>query len=62
MPVKDYIEGLCRWSHRGSTTENERQAAEYIREQMSALGLEARIEHFVSHTTFSWVYIWSFNL
>jgi hypothetical protein len=57
MPIRNYLEGLCRWSHRGSTTENERQAAEYIREQMAALGLEARLEHFVSHTSFSWVYL-----
>ncbi|MBI4831132.1 MAG: M28 family peptidase [Candidatus Lindowbacteria bacterium] len=57
MPIRNYLEGLCRWSHRGSTTDNERQAAEYIREQMAALGLEARIEHFVSHTSFSWVYL-----
>ncbi len=57
MPVKEYIEGLCRWNHRGSTTENERQAAEHIKEEMGALGLEARLEHFVSHTSFSWVYM-----
>ena len=57
MPIRDYIEGLCRWSHRGSTTENERQAAEYIREKMGDLGIEARLEHFVSHTSFSWAYL-----
>ena len=57
MSTTNYIEGLCRWNHRGSTTENERQAGEYIREQMSKLGLEARLEHFVSHTTFSWVFL-----
>ncbi|GAB4341789.1 MAG: M28 family peptidase [Candidatus Abyssubacteria bacterium] len=57
MPVRTYLEELCRWPHRGSTTENERQAAEYIREQMAALGLESRVEHFVSHTSFSWVYL-----
>ncbi len=57
MPIRDYLEELCRWDHRGSTTENERQAAEYIREQMVALGLDARLEHFVSHTSFSWVYM-----
>lgn len=57
MPVRDYLEGLCRWSHRGSTTENERQAAEYLREQMTELGLDARCEHFVSPTSFSWVYL-----
>lgn len=57
MPIRDYIEGLCRREHRGSTTENERQAAEYIKDEMTSLGLEARLEHFVSHTSFSWVYI-----
>jgi hypothetical protein len=57
MPIRDYLEGLCRWNHRGSTTDNERQAAEYIRERMSALGLEAKLESFASHTTFSWVFI-----
>ncbi len=57
MPIRDRIEALCQWSHRGSTTENERQAAEHIRDEMAALGLEARLEHFVSHTSFSWVYI-----
>lgn len=57
MPVRDYLEGLCRWPHRGSTTEQERQAAEYIREQMASDGLEAKLEHFVSHTSFSWVFL-----
>jgi len=57
VPVRDYIEGLCHWSHRGSTTENERQAAEYIREKMDDLGINTRLEHFVSHTSFSWVYL-----
>jgi hypothetical protein len=57
MPISNYLEGLCRWDHRGSTTENERQAAGYVREQMAALGLEARTEHFVSHTSFSWVFL-----
>ncbi len=57
MPVREYIEGLCQWSHRGSTTDNERRAAEYLREKMSALGLDARLEPFASHTTFSWVFL-----
>jgi len=57
MPIRSYIERLCRWDHRGSTTENERQAAEYIRNEMAGLGLEARLEQFVSHTSFSWVYM-----
>ena len=57
MPIREYIEGLCQWSHRGSTTDNEKQAAEYLREKMSALGLEAKVEPFASHTTFSWVFL-----
>ncbi len=57
MPVRTYLEELCRWPHRGSTTDYERQAAEYIREKMATLGLESRVEHFVSHTSFSWVYL-----
>ncbi|UCD56820.1 MAG: M28 family peptidase [Candidatus Hydrogenedentota bacterium] len=57
MPIREYLEGLCQWSHRGSTTDNERQAAEYLHEQMTTLGLEARLEHFLSHTSFSWVYL-----
>ena len=57
MPIREHIEQLCRWSHRGSTTDNERQAAEYIRDEMTGLGLEARLEHLVSHTSFSWVYM-----
>jgi hypothetical protein len=57
MTIREYIEGLSRWEHRGSTTDNERQAAEYIKDEMTSLGLEARLEHFVSQTSFSWVYI-----
>ena len=57
MPIREYIEGLCRWGHRGSTTDNEKQAAEYIHEKMSALGLETKVEPFASHTTFSWVFL-----
>jgi hypothetical protein len=57
MQTRQYIEGLCRSDHRGSTTDNERQAAEYIRDEMTGLGLESRLEHFVSHTSFSWVYM-----
>jgi hypothetical protein len=57
MTIRDYLEGLCRWSHRGSTTENERQAAGYIKERMTSLGIDARCEQFISHTSFSWVYL-----
>ena len=57
MPIRDRIEGLCRWDHRGSTTENEKQAAEYIEGEMRDIGLEARLEHFVSYTSFSWVFL-----
>lgn len=57
MPIRSYLENLCRWEHRGSTSENERQAAEYIRDEMAALGLETRLEQFESCTSFSWVYL-----
>ena len=57
MAIRDHVEGLCRFEHRGSATENERQAAEYIKDEMTSLGLEARLERFVSHTSFSWVFL-----
>lgn len=57
MPIRERLETLCGWTHRGSTTGNEKQAAEYLRDEMAAIGLDARLEHFVSHTSFSWVYI-----
>ncbi len=55
--IQEYITLLCRWPHRGSTTENERQAAEYLRDRMEEVGLDARLEQFVSHTSFSWIYL-----
>jgi hypothetical protein len=57
MAVRQHIEALCKWPHRGSTTEFERQAAEYLVGQMKAIGLDARLEQFSSHTSFSWTYL-----
>jgi hypothetical protein len=57
MSIRDRVEALCQWGHRGSTTENERQAAEYIKGEMETIGLETRLEHFVSYTSFSWVFL-----
>jgi len=57
MNVSEYLEQLTRWPHRGSTTEYERQAAEYLHKCMEEMGLETRLEHFVSHTSFSWIYL-----
>jgi hypothetical protein len=57
MSIRDRIEALCQWGHRGSATENERLAAEYLKSEMEAIGLETRLEHFVSYTSFSWVFL-----
>lgn len=57
MTIREHIETLCKWPHRGSTTEYEQQAAEYLADRMREIGLNARIEQFVSHTSFSWTYL-----
>lgn len=42
---------------RGSTTENERKAAEYVRGRLEALGIPAAIEEFKALPTYSWLYV-----
>lgn len=42
---------------RGSTTENERKAAEYVRRRLETLGIPAAIEEFKALDTYSWLYV-----
>lgn len=57
MSISEYLHALTRWPHRGSTTEFERQAADYLHKSMEEIGLEARLDQFESHTSFSWTYL-----
>ena len=50
------LEGLTALPHRSSTTEAEKKAAEYLRDQIQALGLSPALEPFTAPTTFSWIY------
>lgn len=54
--IREQIEALCALPHRGSTTEEERQAAEIVGDRLKKFGLEVELERFYSHTTWSWVY------
>ena len=55
--IREQIQALCELPHRGSTTEEERRAAEIIAERLRKVGLEVEQERFYSHTTWSWVYV-----
>ena len=54
--IRREIETLCALPHRGSTTDEERQAADILAGRFRELGLQADLERFQSHTTWSWVY------
>lgn len=43
-----YLEGLCRWPHRGSTTEEETQAGDWIADEMRKMGFEVERQEFRS--------------
>jgi hypothetical protein len=44
--VLGYLRDLCRWQHRGSTTENERAAAQYVEGALKGFGLPVSVETF----------------
>ena len=50
------LEGLTALPHRSSTTAAEKKAAEYLQEQLQALGLFPALEPLTAPTTFSWTY------
>jgi len=54
--IDDVLSSLSALPHRLSTTPSERRAAEYLREKLSRLSLEAEVEPLVAPTTFSWIY------
>ncbi len=54
--IREQIAALCALPHRGSTTEEERRAAEIIADRLRTVGLEVEVERFYSHATWSWVY------
>ncbi len=54
--IREQIEALCALPHRGSTTDEERQAAEIVADRLRKIGLDIELERFYSHTTWSWVY------
>jgi len=57
--ARQRYERRVRWlaglGHRGSTTANEREAAEYLRGELSASGIEAALVPFAGHDTLAWV-------
>lgn len=46
MDYQEIIEGLCSKGHRGSTTENERKASDYIANRFREIGLKPEIQKF----------------
>jgi len=54
--IRQQIEALCALPHRGSTTDEERQAAEMVADRLRKIGFDVELERFYSHTTWSWVY------
>lgn len=48
MKAWKYLEGLCQWPHRGSATEGERRAGDWIEEQMRAMGFQVERQEFSS--------------
>ena len=51
------IRDLCRLPHRGTTTSEERAAAEWTGDRLRALGLEPELERFDAPTSFAWSYM-----
>jgi hypothetical protein len=54
--IDEVLSSLCALPHRYSTSPNEHRAAEYLRQKLSELGVEAHQDPFVAPTTFSWIY------
>ena len=54
--IRAQLAALCALPHRGSTTEEERQASGIIAERLRKKDVEVEVERFYSHTTWSWVY------
>src|SRR5690606_41527223 len=54
MGAWHYLEGLCRLGPRGSATEGERQAAQWIAARLEELGYDVEIQPFMSprHTLY----------
>jgi hypothetical protein len=55
--LKKTLEDLCAFGDRSTTTEKERQAAEYLKASLEKLGYSANLEEFKSPSTFSWTYL-----
>jgi hypothetical protein len=49
------VRWLAGLGHRGSTTENEREAAEYLQAELSTAGIEAALIPFTGHPTLAWL-------
>lgn len=47
---------------RGSCTAQEKEAADYIKDELSAMGLLPQLEDFTAVTSFSWAFIWIYLL
>ncbi len=56
MSIQEHIEALCSLGHRGSTTPNEKKAADYISKQLQSWGIETGLEGFQSHSAFTPVF------
>jgi hypothetical protein len=54
--IRAQLAALCALPHRGSTTEEERQASGIIADRLRMKDVEVEVERFYSHTTWSWVY------
>lgn len=54
--IDEVLSSLCALPHRSSTTANERRAAEYLRQKLEDMHIDANFVPFVAPTTFSWVY------
>jgi len=54
--IDEVLSSLCALPHRYSTSPNEHRAAEYLRQKLSEMGVEAHQVPFVAPTTFSWIY------
>jgi hypothetical protein len=54
--LDEILETLCKFPHRYSTTDEEREAAAYLKDKLEELGLNPELEAFRSQTTFSSIY------
>jgi hypothetical protein len=55
--VETLVRELCTLPHRGTTTAEERKAADWVEARLRALGLETQREAFRAPTSFGWSYI-----